>query len=33
MDSILSPWVNAAAGCVATPSGRGVYVAVAQFHT
>ena len=33
MDSILSPSVNAAAGCVPTSSGgRGVYVAVAQFH-
>ncbi|MSO78242.1 MAG: hypothetical protein EXQ79_01380 [Acidimicrobiia bacterium] len=34
MDSILSLWVNAAAGCVPTASGgSGVYIAVAQFHT
>ncbi len=32
MDSILSPSVNAAAGCVASPGGTGVYIAVAHFH-
>ncbi len=33
MDSILSPSVNAAAGCNPTSNGgRGVYVAVAHFH-